>query len=70
MLVGWVLLHINLCRLFNAKSIFKQIIGSISSLAQVHSLIVKTFQIQAIQFSQTVVIKLIQFSISIDFLYT
>ena len=25
LLVGWVLWHINLCRLFNAKSIFKQI---------------------------------------------
>ena len=29
-LVGWVLWHINLCRLFNAKSIFIQIIYSIS----------------------------------------
>ena len=28
-LVGWVLWHINLCRLFNAKSIFMQIISSI-----------------------------------------
>ena len=28
-LVGWVLWHINLCRLFNAKSIFIQIISSI-----------------------------------------
>ena len=25
-LVGWVLWHINLCRLFNAKSIFMQIV--------------------------------------------
>ena len=28
--VGWVLWHINLCRLFNAKSIFMQIVSSIS----------------------------------------
>ena len=31
LLVGWVLWHINLCRLFNAKSIFIQIISSISN---------------------------------------
>ena len=30
-LVVWVLWHINLCRLFNAKSIFIQIINSISN---------------------------------------
>ena len=30
-LVGWVLWHINLCRLFNAKSIFMQIVSSISN---------------------------------------
>ena len=30
-LVGWVLWHINLFRLFNAKSIFIQIISSISN---------------------------------------
>ena len=29
-LVVWVLWHINLCRLFNVKSIFKQIISCIS----------------------------------------
>ena len=29
--VGWVLWHINLCRLFSAKSIFIQIISSISN---------------------------------------
>ena len=28
---GWVLCHINLSRLFNAKSIFIQIISSISN---------------------------------------
>ena len=44
-LVGWVLWHINLCRLFNAKSIF-------------------------IQFSQTVLIQTIQFSISMQFYLT
>ena len=35
-----------------------------------HSLIVKNISIQAIQFSQTVLIQMIQFSISIDFVYT
>ena len=34
------------------------------------SLIVKTFLFQAIQFIQTVLIHLIQFSISTDFVYT
>ena len=29
-LVGWVLWHINLCRLFNANSIFIQIVSSVS----------------------------------------
>ena len=52
-LVGWVVLHINLCRLFNAKSIFMQIV-----------------LFQTIHFFQTVLIQLIQFSISTDFLYT
>ena len=35
-----------------------------------YSLIVKTFLFQAIQFSQAVLIQLIQFSISTDFVYT
>ena len=30
-MVGWVLWRINLCRLFNAKSIFIQIVSSISN---------------------------------------
>ena len=30
-LVGWVLWHINFCRLFNTKSIFMQLVSSISS---------------------------------------
>ena len=49
----------------NSQFYFKQF-----SLAWVHGLIVKTFLFQAIQFSQTVRIQLIQFSISSDFLYT
>ena len=71
-LVG--LSHINLCRLFNTKSIFMQIIlfqtiqFRISTQFKcMYSLIVKTFLFQAIQFSQAV---LIQFSISTDFVYT
>ena len=35
-----------------------------------YSLIGKTFMFRAIQFSQTVLIQLIQFSISTDFVYT
>ena len=35
-----------------------------------YSLIVKTFLFQAIQFSLAVLIQLIQFSISTDFVYT
>ena len=69
-LICWVLWHINFSRLFNAKSIFyanNQFYFKQFSLAWVHSLIVKTFLFQAIQFSQTV---LIQLSISTDFVYT
>ena len=40
------------------------------SSAWVHSLIVKTFLFQAIQFSQTVLIQPIWFNISIVFVYT
>ena len=29
--IGWVLWYINLCRLFNAKSVFMQIVSSISN---------------------------------------
>ena len=36
-LAGWLdLWHINLCRLFNAKSIFMQIISSISNNSVLH----------------------------------
>ena len=76
-LVGWVLWHINLCRLFNGDSIFMKIVFfqtiqfSISTQFKCkYSLIVKTFLFLAIQFSQAVLIQLIQFSISTDFVYT
>ena len=49
----------------NNQVYFKQF-----SLQWVHSLNVKTFLFQAIQFSQTRLIQLIQFSIRIDFVYT
>ena len=49
----------------NNQFYFKQL-----SLAYVHSLLIKTFLFQAIQFIQTVLIQPIQFSISIDFIYT
>ena len=58
--------HINLLRLFNGKSIFIQIISSISNNSLYHEYTVqllKTFLFQAIQFSQTVLIQTIQFSI-------
>ena len=60
-LAVWVLWHINLCRLFNAKSIFMVIVlfEKKISLAWVHSLIVKKILIQTIQFIQTVLIQLI-----------
>ena len=64
---------INLCRLFNAKSIFIQIISFISknSVSHVYTVkLSKTFLFQAIQFSQTVLIQTIQFSISIVFVHT
>ena len=72
MLVGWVLWHINLCRLSNEQINFyinNQFYFKRISLAWVHSLS-KTFLFQAIQFSQTVLIQPIQFSINIDFIYT
>ena len=48
-LVVWVSLHINLCRLVNAKSIFMQMISSISNNSVYHeySLIVKTISISS-----------------------
>ena len=46
--------------LYNNQLYFKQF-----GLVAVHSLIVKTFLFQAIQFSQRVIIQTIQFSISI-----
>ena len=56
----------SVCRLFNAKSIFMQIVSYISnySVSHEYSLIVKTFPFQAIQLSQTVLFQTIQFSIS------
>ena len=49
-LVGWILWHINLCRLFNAKSIFytnNQFYFKQFSLAWVNSLIVKDISISS-----------------------
>ena len=72
-LVCWVLWHINLCRLFNTKSIFMKIVQfqtlqfSISTQFKCkYSLIVKNISIS----SYSVLIQLIQFSIKTDFLYT
>ena len=69
-LVVWVLWHGNLCRLFNAKSIFMQIVLfqtiQFSMSTQFNSQ--KLFP--AIQLTKTVLIQLIQFSISTDFVFT
>ena len=67
-LVGWVLWHINLCRLFNTKSNFIQVISTISMSIQFNCQ--NLFLFQAIQVIQTVLIQLIKFSISTDFVYT
>ena len=70
-LIGcWLLVWV-LCWLFNGKSIFIQIISSISNNSVKHEYTVqlsKTFLFQAIQFIQTVLIQLIQFSISTNLL--
>ena len=67
LLVVWFLWHINLCRLFNAKSIFKQIISSISNNSVYHenNFIVKNISISSYSVYQTVLIQTIQFSISL-----
>ena len=70
-MVVWVLWHINPCWLFNTKFISMQIVlfqtikFSISTQFNCQKCL-----FQAIQFSQTVLIQLIQFSISKDFAYT
>ena len=63
--------------LFNAKSIFMKIVlfqtiqfSIITQFKCKYSLIVKTFLFQAIQFSQAVLIQLIQFSIKAGFVCT
>ena len=76
MVVGWLVeFHgiSNLCRLFNAKSIFIQINGSISNNSVKQKYTVqqsKTFLFQAIYFSQMVLTQEIRFSITIVFVYT
>ena len=72
-LVGWVLWYINLCRLFNAESIFMQksvLFQTIQFSLSTRFNFQKTFLFQAIQFIQTVLIQTIQLSISTDFVYT
>ena len=73
-LVGWLVIWglwpFYICRLFNAKFIFIQIISSISNNSVEYSSFVKTFLFQAILLSQAVLIQTIQFSISIIFVYT
>ena len=72
-MVVWVLWHINIRKLFNAKSFFytnNQFYFKQFNLSQVHSLIVKKILFQAIQFSQKVQIQTIQFCMSIVFVYT
>ena len=68
----WVLWHINLCRLFNAKAIFMKIVllQTIQFSISTQFNCEKHFYLKAIQFSQGVLIQLIQFSISTGFVYT
>ena len=72
----WVLWYINLCRLFNTKSIFMKIVlfqtiqFSISKQFDCKYSLWKTFLFQAIQCSQAVLIQRIQFSKSKDFVYS
>ena len=63
-----VLWHINICRLFNAKSTFLQIVlfQTIRYTVQ----LLNIFLLQSIKFIQTVLIRVIQFSINTDFVYT
>ena len=71
-LVGF-LWHINLCRLFNAKSIFFtniQLCFKQWSSAWIYSLLSKKLLFQVIQLFQTILIQAIHFSKSIDFVYT
>ena len=76
-LVGWLvgcsLLRINICRLFNGKSIFMKIVIFQTNQFRIstqfkckYCLIVKIFLFPAIQFNQAFLIQLIQFSISQD----
>ena len=51
--VVWVLWHINLCKLFDTKSIFIQIIRSISNNSVYHT---KTVLFQTVQFSISTVL--------------
>ena len=70
--VGWVLWHINLCRLFNARSFFMQIVlfQTIQFCISTQLDCKKTFLFQVIQFIQTCLIQLIQLSIITDFVNT
>ena len=54
----WILWHINLCRLFNAKSIFMKIVlfQTIQFSIRTQFKCEKTFLFQAIQFSQAVLL--------------
>ena len=61
----WVLWHINLFRLFNAKSFYTKN-SSILNFC-IWYILSKTFLFQAIEFSQTVLFQTIQFSISTQF---
>ena len=74
--VGWVLWYANICRLFNAKSIFMEIVLFQTILFSIstefkckYSLIVKNISISSYSVLSAVLIQLIQFSRSTDFVY-
>ena len=70
---GWVLWHINHCRLFNTKSIFMQIVLfqtiQFNMSTQFNSSIYITihFSVSTVSMSKTILFQTIQFSISTKF---
>ena len=68
----WVLWLFNLCRLFNAKSIFMKIVSSISNYSVEHEyiLIVQNISISNYSGYSNSSNQLIQFSMSTDFVYS
>ena len=77
-MIGWLVGWLDIMAYQTLQDILRQILFYANSrfyfkqfhLAWIHRLIVKTFLFQIIQFIQTVLIQLIYFIISTDFVYT